>query len=229
MTNTPDPVVYRIESRFGELDERPTFCLWPQLGEDAANVALFQASLEWLTEHPETHNQGTWLAWRHNEATYTNHPAILDRVSARLAEAGTSAVPALTDPECGTAGCLFGWAVVIDGRHAQVGLTEDRFRGLGRYASLRCVDSDDGTPADWQPTGRRVLGLTKGNASAISFGDNSIGDLWRMASVITWGEIAVPEQFTDYDGEAEARLAHMSAEDCTNYPWDFDELLDEDD
>lgn len=212
---TAVPVVYRIETRFspGSDPDRVPFLIRPQLGDRACNVALLRSALEWLTEHPEVHNQGTWFEWRATGSGYTSQPEILDRVKARVA-AEPVARP-LVDTACGTAGCLFGWAVVIDGRFAKLDLASAGTFADRDYATIRC-QHPSGLGGDWESTGRYVLQLTQANATAISYGDNSIGDLWRIASIITAGEIAVPEQFAAYDGTAEAEAAELTEEECSN-------------
>lgn len=218
---TTGGVVYCIETRFPPPSDpdRVAFLIRPQLGDRACNVGLLRSALEWLTEHPEVHNQGTWFEWRANGSGYTCEPEILDQVKARVA-AEPVARP-LVDTACGTAGCLFGWAVVIDGRFAKLDLVSAGTFHDRDYATIRC-QYPSGLGGDWEATGRYVLQLTQANTTAISYGDNSIGDLWRIASIITAGEIAVPERFAAYDGIAEAEAAGLTVDQSSN-AWE-DEL-----
>jgi hypothetical protein len=201
--------LYRAEGRY-EDSERPT---WRLEAQDDVNVALLRRALDWVTENPETHNQGTWFSWQNDDA-YTADTERLVHVARRIAELGpdAEAVPAIPDTACGTAGCLFGWAVVLDGGHTRVRLTDRSGNGFyndPQYAVIELLDYS----ADWYSGGRGLLHLSTDNADALSHAENSLGDLWRIASIITGGEIVVPEAFTDYDGLAEAQGATPVGDD----------------
>lgn len=208
-------VQYYTESTPQDLEdgisERLTWDLDQDNDGQEVNVELLRQTLEFVTEHPMLHRQRTWFTFREDHGPSTSDPEIVERVKARQAETGEKVVPALADTACGTAGCLFGWAAVIQGDLVKVVVT----KGVSwMYPEREYAQIELDTPEhDWESAGRHVLGLSIHNAIALSHADNSIGDLWRMASIITSGAIVVPERFAAYDGVAEAeRLAAVQEE-----------------
>lgn len=200
-------VYYRTESE-PYVDGSRThhlFRLDRENGGETLNVALLRRTLEWITEHPETHEQRAWFGFRREDGPgepWTERSEVMERLRERGAH--EAPVPALADTACGTSGCLFGWAAVLEGSRVVVEVRGDQ-SGNRSWAVIRLINSN----ALWGETGAEVLGLSRGNAEALSNADNSVGDLWRMASALTGGEIVIPEQFAGYDGFTEALADNM--------------------
>jgi hypothetical protein len=166
------------------------------------DVMLLYRALVWITEHPEAHNQGTWVGWRANGGgSETSDEETVARIQARQRDEGTAKVRALPDTACGTTGCLFGWAAILGGAPVVIDVRTGRYGT--ELATIALADLDQGDTS-WRRTGGELLGLSPDNARALSDACNTRGDLWRMASILTAGEIAVPAEFAGHDGIAEA-------------------------
>ena len=205
-------VRYRTEGRNPDIYTRRT---WTLDQSDTPNVDLLRQTLEFVTEHRNLHDQGRWFGFRDTDDTEgtvpTDNPEVVERVKGRLAQAGTETVPALPDEQCGTTGCLFGWAAVLGGGPVTVTVIPAHKDAWGEWVPEQAqleLDSIRG----WQFEGADLLDLNYGNAEAVSAPGNSLGDLWRMASIITGGAIVVPAEFASYDGLAEAADAELATD-----------------
>lgn len=176
---------------------------------ELVDVNLLRETLEFVTANPDLHRQRIWFGFRDGSGVSTTDREIVQRAKARGADR-EKPIPALADTACGTAGCLFGWAAVIEGSRVQVVLRKPTW-SPDEYAAIELRDDYD---QDWEAAGREVLGLSFDNAQALSHADNSVGDLWRMASILTQGEIVIPEQFAGYDGVAEAEGVACTCDEC---------------
>jgi hypothetical protein len=92
---------------------------------------------------------------------------------------------------CGTAACLAGWAVLIEG------LDPDMSIACGYFGTEYLEDG-----RDIAVVAAELIGVDNPRTvSDDAWGDhlfcqdNNIGDLWRIASELTRGEIEIPEQF----------------------------------
>jgi hypothetical protein len=213
--NDTDYVHYRAEGRHGL---RTIFTLDPANDGEAVNIELLRRALNWVTTNRDVHAQGRWFGFAERpgdvdgtEPAYSSE--VVERVKARMEAEGADRVKALADTACGTTGCLFGWAVVMDSQEQEDGSVFVTVRPSERYmgpvqgwapVEVAELELDDETHGgDWESAGRDRLGLSTDNAVAVSHADNSVGDLWRMASILTRGEIEVPAEFASYDGVAE--------------------------
>lgn len=136
-------------------------------------VELWRRTLTLITEHPETHYQGTWL----NPFRNGGSDALPD---------GPLRVDADAPWTCGTAGCLAGNAVLLDGRHAlrvNVGELEIRL--------------PDGAWDDLEYRVRGVaaalLGLRGWEAEVAFDGFRTLTELWAVAEVVTEGAVSADE------------------------------------
>lgn len=134
-----------------------------------AQIDRLRRELEFLTAHPERHDQGTWYR--------------LPRPEAVDAEPGT-------DWTCGTSGCLAGWTAL----HADYQPWVDK---RGYVADDARVVRPGPGPAyerlvDVHDLARDLLGLTDRQANLLFGGDNALRDLWEYARVFTNGAIVVP-------------------------------------
>ncbi len=97
----------------------------------------------------------------------------------------------LSRSTCGTAGCVAGWAVVMDGQEIEWepdvldnGLTG--YRASGTKQGLRIDDA-----------AREALGLTPFEASEMFMAYNDLPYLWHLAREFTGGEIEPPEELRE--------------------------------
>lgn len=151
-----------------------------------AQVEQLRDNLAWITEHPDRHDQHTWMAIPYDMAEHRDDEESDAAPWQRPAELGTTG-------NCGAFACLAGWVVLRDPSIPLV-------RTGNGDISPADLDDEDGTwdtgwAGDTGEVARHVLGLHRGNATALFAGSNELGDLWRMASIITAGRIAVPAQF----------------------------------
>lgn len=157
----------------------------PELTDQA--VAHLRDTLAWLTEHPERHDQEVWIELP-TEMT-ASIPDGLTRWNVapfeRPAALGSTG-------NCGATGCLAGWLVLRDPSIPLVQTWGGDVYPANRRADGAWAMSQTG---DTGFTARDVLGLSPTNASALFADGNTLGDLWRMCSIITGGRIDVPEEF----------------------------------
>lgn len=119
------------------------------------NVALLRKTLEHITAHPKEWDQGAWAV---------------------RASSGRRS--------CGTAYCLAGTALVLDGHRIkwEAGQRESAYLTDGRYIA---------------DAARELLGLDEHEAAELFSGDNSLRHLWECASHLTDGEIEIPADLSD--------------------------------
>lgn len=85
--------------------------------------------------------------------------------------------------ECGTAGCVAGWAVTFAG-HTLDFESAVIFWGEAQYL-------DDGR--EIEQAAQDELGLTDDQADRLFAEHNALTDLWEMANEYTGGEIEIPD------------------------------------
>lgn len=147
------------------------------------DVPLLRKVLEHVTEHPEEWRQAYWITGNLvvDGRTYTGNEGL--RRWYALEDAGMEDRATW----CGTTACLAGHvAVTVLGGvpHFSGGPT------VTSYVKL------DGEVQYVQDVAQKALGLNSDQADRLfSAGNNSLGDLWRIAHDITRGEIEVPLQF----------------------------------
>jgi hypothetical protein len=129
------------------------------------NVALFQSSLDWITNNPQTWNQENWFSL--------------------LAEGVEPSVSAA--PECGTAGCLAGTVMLLEGKGSSV--TFD----LDGYPTWTFKD-ENGDHLDAGAAASRALGIPYRISDALYHYENQLWDLWDLAQVACGGALTVPER-----------------------------------
>jgi hypothetical protein len=145
------------------------------------NVELLDRTLNWITEHPEAHDQGEWL-----HRFETDNPG----------------------PTCGTQGCLAGWTAVLGGYEPyffQWPSGVDRGYGGTDYvratpAAQPLVQAVELRPFPREPgvwavrqVARELLGLSRTETEILFDGGNSRYDLWRLAELFTDGVIVRPD------------------------------------
>lgn len=170
------------------------------------NVPLLRETLEWaLNEHrkqeaglPSEWDQGNWLSSVHDAtvkrlANYTYYASsVRGSYDEALAKA-TEQVEALNLPmACGTACCIAGRIVLVNGWESREGNDIEVFKGdevwpvdtlaaelLGLSPSLPLYEYDD--DGDFE----------------LFEGDNTIRDLYRIAGELTDGEIEMPAELVE--------------------------------
>ena len=95
------------------------------------------------------------------------------------------------DNACQTSGCLAGWTAIHHAKDELV-IQEAQVPFKGEYVKVLYYDPIDGR--DWIDLGADLLGLTWDQAETLFEGNNSLWDLWNLASIITRGEITIPEE-----------------------------------
>lgn len=85
--------------------------------------------------------------------------------------------------ECGTAGCLAGWALTLAGHELDFD-KNNIFFGEAHYLT-------DGRPIE--EAAEQELGLTEDQGEELFAETNTLVDLWELANEYTDGEIEVPE------------------------------------
>lgn len=96
------------------------------------------------------------------------------------------------DNACKTAGCLAGWTAI---HHAKDQLLTTKSEAWiaeeDRYVPVLMYGPKNGS---WSGLGKELLGLDWDQADELFEASNTIWDLWNLASVITNGEIQIPEE-----------------------------------
>lgn len=136
------------------------------------NVELIERELLWLLHHPERHDQGVWIV-----------------APKKLSE------PSTERWHCGTTGCLAGWVVIHDGwvPEPSDGYEIDSTyvthpqRGIGRR--------------EVEHVATELLGLEPDDANVLFGGDLTLLEMFEYANEITNGEISVPYDRFDPDGD----------------------------
>ena len=119
------------------------------------NYARLHEELDFLRMHPKAHQQNIWL-----------YPADLQ-------ELGDAAVA-----ECGTVGCLAGWAVIHE-----YDLVVEEIWNVGHYDGYRYVKRLTGEIYDMdkiESDARKIFGLNLQEVTFLFHGDNTIDDMEHM-------------------------------------------------
>jgi hypothetical protein len=163
------------------------------------HVCRLLDQLQFLTANHDRHHQSVWYELG---PAHSQEPSPGDAAPVPVrAEVGSI-------ENCGTVGCLAGWTVL---RTVEIPLVRDRtgslHPGRQRYDGTWLV-------ADTSDVAAEYLGLDTTNRNALFAADNSLGDLWRLAAVITGARIAVPAEFRDGPRQSDPFAAELLAYAC---------------
>ncbi len=85
--------------------------------------------------------------------------------------------------ECGTAGCLAGWAVELTGRYDMIFERHEETTDAEEYVD-KVVDRETGETEFLEVVARRELGLTDDEGEYLFDGSNSMADILHLCSSI---------------------------------------------
>lgn len=136
--------------------------------DHGVNVPLLRKTLEYVTEHPEEHDQGSWA-----ERT------IRDGVV------------------CRSSHCLAGWAVVLDGEETIDWDHPDDTWEISAQTTKQSVHRIGGRDIEEVAHELLGLpGKVSEKTEVPLFKpDNSLAKLWHLANEVTDGEIEIPDEF----------------------------------
>jgi hypothetical protein len=159
----------------------------------AEHVERLRDNLQFLTDHPDRHQQNIYFELGEAHMP-TERPRAGTYVPVIRPESGSI-------DNCGTVGCLAGWTVLREPSIPLIvsygGASYPGEQVNGRW--IRRTTDDVAV---------ELLGLDGGNASTLFSASNTIGDLWRIAAVITAGAVVVPEvhRIVEHQHDAQAVL-----------------------
>lgn len=183
------------------------------------NVTLLGEVLNFITNHPDIHNQDVWLEHASTDPDVTVEPVVRS--------------PESITPEdylsisCGTAGCLAGWTAIASGytpawpknpiNWCQPGdlIQTENVKPLPGATPIPGVSDGVaygyGGSYDVRDVAVALLGITDDEADVMFTGTNTIRDLWEFAALVTDGALTVPIELADaetvYDGDHRGILA----------------------
>lgn len=177
-----------------------TVCVDPDLTDEHVSRLLDQ--LQFLTAHRDRHQQNIW--YKLGDAHIASDWDQRDPYVPVRAEVGSI-------DNCGSTGCLAGWTVL---RSVEIPLVRSAsgalYPGHRMFAGTWTTRNTDEAAAEH-------LGLTRRNRDALFAADNSLGDLWRLAAVITGARITVPEEFRDGPRQHDPVAAELLAYACEDH------------
>jgi len=142
---------------------------------DMTKIPGMVRTLEFLTDHPERHDQGTWIDTDMVPDSHRNEELGIVKIN-----------PEKWD--CGTAGCFAGWHSILNGWAPTLRDSENQSMMVKLDKQGRIIDAE--APAIFT---EKDLGLTYAESRVFFSSENSIHDLWLIAETITNGQITVPD------------------------------------
>lgn len=148
------------------------------------NESLLRDTLTWIVEHPEQHDQFTWVRIPERLNRNTEYLKFIDAAAAI---------------KCGSKACLAGWTVLLGNGCKLVAEPEDLqigfvlCEGAAAKPPTRARYTYETDARSIRATARDMLGLTDFESDWLFGGNNSLFDLFAMSHVLTDGRIEIPE------------------------------------